>query len=135
MENYSEERPWGRWTEYHHADGHRIKEMRVKPGHRMSYQYHNFRSEHWFVVQGTATIVFEGETIEIPQFQAFDVPVGKKHRIGNAHEQELVIVEIQYGNKLDETDIVRIEDDYNRVEGEVSKHSGQVDVLEINIRE
>lgn len=131
MENYSEERPWGGWTEYHHADGHRIKELRVKPGHRMSYQFHEHRSEHWFVVRGTATVVYEGETIEIPTHHSFDCVVGKKHRIGNSHDEELVVVEIQYGSKLDETDIIRIEDDYNREGTTEGGVPGRVDVIDI----
>lgn len=135
MENYTEERPWGRWTEYHNDDGYRLKEMVVKPGQRMSYQYHEHRSEHWFVVRGTATIVYEGETIEIPTGGSFDCLVGKKHRIGNAHEEDLIVIEVQYGAKLVEEDIIRLEDDYNRAavdEGEVTEAIEVTKVTEVS---
>lgn len=132
MENYSEERPWGGWTEYHHGDGHRIKELRVHPGHRLSYQYHNHRSEHWFVVQGTATITLNEEEHVVETAGSFDVPVGARHRIANAHDELLRIVEVQYGMKLDETDIVRLEDDYARegtTEGGIPGHIDVIDVV------
>ena len=128
MENYSEERPWGRWTEFHHGDDHRIKEMRVNPGHRLSYQYHNFRSEHWFVVRGTATITLNEEEFVVGPQGSFDVPVGSRHRIANKHDEELLIVEVQYGSKLVEEDIVRLEDDYSR---EGTTIGGIPDIAEI----
>ena len=48
-----------------------------------------------------------GETIIIPQ--------GVKHRIENKQDIKVVFIEVQTGTYFGEDDIVRIEDDYNRV--------------------
>jgi mannose-6-phosphate isomerase len=48
-----------------------------------------------------------GETILIPQ--------GVKHRIENKKSEKVVFIEVQTGTYFGEDDIVRIEDDYNRV--------------------
>ena len=42
------------------------------------------------------------------------MPVGAAHRITNAHDEDLVIVEIQMGSYTGEDDIVRLQDDYGR---------------------
>ena len=54
--NYLEERPWGRFEILSDSDICKVKRITVKPGGRLSYQYHHKRSEVWTVVSGTATI-------------------------------------------------------------------------------
>jgi mannose-6-phosphate isomerase-like protein (cupin superfamily) len=43
------------------------------------------------------------------------VPVGMKHRLGNPGDEQLEIVEVQFGAYLGEDDIERFEDRYGRV--------------------
>ena len=43
-----------------------------------------------------------------------DIAQGAAHRITNAHEEELVIIEVQRGGYTGEDDICRLEDDYGR---------------------
>jgi len=43
------------------------------------------------------------------------IPVGAKHRLTNIGDDELVLIEVQYGDYLGEDDIVRLEDDYGRI--------------------
>lgn len=110
----SEERPWGSWHVVEIGDGYKIKRIHVHPGHRLSYQTHEHRAEHWVVVKGTATCVIEGQTTEVATGRSVHVDVQHAHRIINAHDEELVIVEVQLGGYLGEDDIVRLEDDYGR---------------------
>ena len=111
---YSEQRPWGTWHVIDVADGYKIKRIHVVPHQRLSYQTHEHRSEHWVVIAGTATCTIEGETVVVPAGESVDVPTGARHRIANAHEEELVIVEVQLGAYTGEDDIVRLDDDYGR---------------------
>ncbi len=111
-----EERPWGCFEILHQEEKCKIKKITVKPGGRLSYQYHNNRSEVWTIISGIATITLDdvvehyhyGETILIPQ--------GAKHRVENINvaKHDLVFIEVQHGSYFGEDDIVRIEDDYNR---------------------
>jgi mannose-6-phosphate isomerase len=42
------------------------------------------------------------------------IGLGDVHRIENPGSDELVFIEVQHGERLDENDIERIEDDYGR---------------------
>ena len=112
----SETRPWGSWEVLDRGVGYKVKRIRVSPGCRLSYQRHEHRSEHWVVLSGTATVVIDGEVSVACAGQTVDVPQGAKHRLGNAHRDELVIIEVQSGSYTGEDDIVRFEDDYGRCE-------------------
>ena len=109
-----EVRPWGSWQVLDTGEGWKAKRIDVLPGQRLSYQTHEFRAEHWVVVSGTATCIIEGETVIARPGEFVVVPVGAAHRITNAHDEDLVIVEIQMGSYTGEDDIVRLQDDYGR---------------------
>ena len=110
----SAERPWGSWHVLDEGQGYKVKRINVSPGCRLSYQTHEHRSEHWVVIQGVATCVLDGDTVVREAGQSIDVPTGAAHRISNAHDAELVIIEVQRGSYTGEDDIVRLEDDYGR---------------------
>ncbi|MDP8257306.1 MAG: phosphomannose isomerase type II C-terminal cupin domain [Candidatus Alcyoniella australis] len=106
--------PWGRWEVLEHQPGFKVKRIEVEPGHRLSYQFHRRRSEHWLVVRGTALVILEGEQLDLEPGLAVDIPVGAAHRIANPGDQTVIFIEVQRGDYLEEDDIVRLEDDYNR---------------------
>ena len=62
----SAERPWGSWHVLDSGEGYKVKRIEVRPGHRLSYQTHEHRSEHWLVVSGVATCVVDGRTVAGP---------------------------------------------------------------------
>ncbi len=110
----AEERPWGSWQVIDVAEGYKVKRIKVKPGCRLSYQTHAHRSEHWVVIFGTATCTIDDLTVVAGPGESVDVPLGAKHRLANAGEEELVIVEVQQGAYTGEDDIIRLADDYGR---------------------
>ena len=112
----SDQRPWGSWHIIDAGDGFQVKRLEVLPGQRLSYQTHEHRAEHWFVARGTATCVIDGETIVLPEGGSVDIGIGDAHRISNLHDEPLVIIEVQRGSYLGEDDIVRLEDDYGRLD-------------------
>ena len=111
-----EERPWARFTILEAGDGYQVKRLEVTPGHRLSLQFHHHRSEHWIVTSGTARVTIGAETRLLHAQESSFVPRGARHRIENPGPMPLVIIEVQHGAYLGEDDIVRIEDDYARVE-------------------
>ena len=116
-ENMSDEntvRPWGRYEVLQQSTTHKVKCIYVNPGARLSYQRHQKRKEHWYVVSGAATVTLNGETFEISAEETVDVGIGIPHRIANRGSLPLVFIEIQTGSYFGEDDIERIEDDYNR---------------------
>ena len=92
-----------------------VKRIEVLPGKRLSYQYHEKRSEAWTIVQGSALITIDGKDFELLKGQSIKIPQGSKHRIENIGKTDLIFIEIQTGSYFGEDDIVRIEDDYKRV--------------------
>lgn len=115
MDYYFEERPWGWFRILYETPEYKVKEVGVKPGCRLSYQYHNHRSEHWIVVKGEAKVNLNDQEFILKSNQSADIPVKGKHRIGNEGTAEMVFIEVQRGDYFGEDDIVRLQDDYKRV--------------------
>ena len=111
----SEERPWGRFFVLHDEPTYKLKRIEVDPGGRLSYQYHHKRSEAWTIVDGVGTITLDGNVKDYSKGETVLIPQGVKHRIENKGSEKVVFIEGQTGTYFGEDDIVRIEDDYNRV--------------------
>ena len=109
-----EQRPWGSYTVLDEGHRYKVKRLEILPEKRLSYQKHTQRTEHWMVVQGTASVTLEGQEITVEPGGTMNVPVGAAHRIANPGSELLVLIEIQRGSYLGEDDIIRLQDDYGR---------------------
>ena len=110
-------RPWGSFTVLDEGAGFKVKRIEVLPGKRLSYQKHRHRNEHWFVVAGTAKVTLNDETIFVETDKTIDIKIGDAHRVENPSQTEdLIFIEIQRGDYLGEDDIIRLEDDFGRME-------------------
>ncbi len=109
------ERPWGAWTLLEAGTGYKVKRIEVRPGKRLSLQKHCCRSEHWVIVQGIARITNGDRVFSLETNQWIFIPLGAVHRLENPDAGPLVVIEVQSGNDLRETDIVRLEDDFGRL--------------------
>lgn len=107
-------RPWGHYEILSEADDFKTKTITVLPGKRLSYQKHEHRAEHWFVVKGNGTVVLDGVDKGVQAGDSVDIAVGAAHRMWNTGDEELVFVEVQTGTYFGEDDIVRLEDDFGR---------------------
>ncbi len=110
-ENY---RPWGHYENLLERDDHKVKEIIVKPGQRLSLQQHRRRAEHWIVVSGEALVTVGEREIPLKPGQSVEIAKGAVHRIMNPGDVPLVFVEVQTGDYFGEDDIIRLEDDYGR---------------------
>jgi len=111
----ADQRPWGSYQILRDTETHKVKTILVLPGKRLSLQRHCFRSEHWYVVEGTGMVTINDDAIVLDAGQAINIPQGAWHRIANPGESNLVFIEIQTGTYFGEDDIERREDDYGRV--------------------
>lgn len=108
-------RPWGSYTILEDADDCKVKRLTVKPGHVLSLQLHNRRSEHWTVVHGTAKVrIGENEFLLNANESAY-IPMNTVHRLENPTGEDIHLIEVQCGDYFGEDDIVRLEDRYGRV--------------------
>ena len=108
-------RPWGRYTNLFNGINFLIKEILVKPKGILSLQKHFHRSEHWVVTQGTPKITLDKKLFSINPRETIFIPQGSIHRIQNPNRKPVKIIEAQVGSILKETDIVRYQDIYGRV--------------------
>lgn len=107
-------RPWGMYRVLAKGTGYQIKEIRVRPNHRLSLQRHQHRAEHWMIIQGVATVTVDGLENEYRVGQSVDIAQKQIHRVANRDIFDLVFIEIQTGSYFGEDDIERLEDDYQR---------------------
>ena len=109
-----EKRPWGSFFVIQNADNYKLKRIEVNSGQRLSYQYHNKRSETWVIVQGEATVTIDGKIKKYNKGQTVIIPQGAKHRVENKDLNKLIFIEVQTGSYFGEDDFIRLQDDYNR---------------------
>jgi D-beta-D-heptose 7-phosphate kinase/D-beta-D-heptose 1-phosphate adenosyltransferase len=108
------ERPWGYYRVLHQDGAEiKVKELTVNPGCSLSMQRHQYRHEHWFVTEGTATINTldtDGNTVMknfvMKNMQTY---IGKEewHQLVNKSHTPLKVIEIQFGEQCTEEDIER----------------------------
>lgn len=108
-------RPWGYYTCLNSGKGYLTKSICVLPKQKLSLQSHNYRSEHWVVLEGKALVIKGNNQYNLYPGDSIDIPVGEKHSLQNPWEEELKIIEVQKGDTLSEEDIIRYEDSYGRV--------------------
>ncbi len=98
------------------------KILLVAPHKRLSWQYHNRRSEIWKVIGGSAAVATSKTNDEQPARPVgpgtvLELEQGERHRLVGADEWG-VIAEIwrhtDADNPSDEADIIRVQDDYGR---------------------
>ena len=108
------ERPWGWYEVIDQGERFKVKNIEVKPGHRLSLQKHHHRTEHWVVVSGTAEVQLNENKQLLGENQSMYIPLGCIHRLSNPGKIPLKIIEVQSGPYLEEDDIERFEDDHGR---------------------
>ena len=110
----TEYRPWGTFTILEEGEKYKVKQIMVLPQQKLSLQSHKHRSEHWVVVFGVATVENNGEMLKLNPNESAYISATNKHRISNDTDKPVIIIEVQTGDYLDEADIERFEDIYDR---------------------
>lgn len=98
------------------------KVLIVGPDKRLSWQYHHRRAELWQVIKGTVGVIksLNDEQGEVETYVPGDriiLPKGERHRLVGLKEWGIVAEIWQHtdaSNPSDESDIVRVQDDFGR---------------------
>jgi len=107
-----EKRPWGSYEVLLDEPTYKVKRITVEPQQQLSLQFHNFREEHWTIVEGGGTIRVGECTFNANVGDRILIPKLAVHR-ATADSKKLVFIEVQLG-KCEEEDITRLEDSYGR---------------------
>ena len=98
------------------------KVLLVKPGARLSWQYHHRRKETWRVIEGPVGIARsltdeQGSIEEFTTGETVVMEMGERHRLIGLENWGVVAEFWQHTDSehpSDEDDIVRLQDDYKR---------------------
>lgn len=107
-------RPWGKYEVLVDERNHKVKKITVFAESTLSLQSHEHRAEHWVVVKGIAKVVNGEDLLTLRENQSTYIPAKAKHRLSNPGTTDLEIIEVQTGEYLEEDDIIRYDDVYER---------------------
>ena len=109
------EKPWGYELLFAHTPKYAGKIIFVKKGHRLSLQYHEKKDETMYIYRGKVLLDIEnadGKMVsrEVQPGQSIIIPPNTRHRLKALEDATLLEASTP---ELD--DVVRMEDDYGRV--------------------
>ena len=108
-------RPWGSFVNLFKGKNFLVKELTVNPKSSISLQKHYHRSEHWMITQGNPKITINKNKFFKKENETVIIPKGAIHRIENYFKKPVKIIEVQTGSILKESDIIRYQDVYGRI--------------------
>jgi cytidyltransferase-like protein len=103
-------RDWGYWRVLDDKKTIKVKELVIYPHKSLSDQYHNHRNEHWYIIKGECNIdVGEDEikTVTLSENDTLIIPSKSWHKAYNTTDEPCHVLEIQYGDRCEEDDIIR----------------------------
>ena len=107
--------PWGDYVVLFENENVKVKHIRINPNSKLSYQYHLKRRESWTVIKGELTIILDDLKSFRSYGESIKIPLGSRHRAINETDEIVEFIEVQTGDYFGEDDIIRVEDDYDRV--------------------
>lgn len=105
-------RAWGTYENLKKGNGYRVRKVTLLPGKALKSHFHNYRSEHWSVVQGIATVTVGDEIRDYCSNSSVFVPTGQLHCVINNTEKEVVLIEVAIGKELQEEDTVSFKSNF-----------------------
>ena len=108
-------RPWGRYVNLFEGKNFLVKELTVNSKSSISLQKHNHRAEYWMITQGKPKVTINKKKFFKKVNETVLIPQGAIHRIENYFKKPVKIIEVQTGQILKESDIVRYQDVYGRI--------------------
>lgn len=113
MKTLTVEKPWGQFKQFTKNEITTVKVISINKDSSLSLQYHNNRTEFWYILSGNPTVTVGEKKTEAKPGDEFMITRLEKHQI-EAKDQIVEFLEIAYGD-FDENDIIRLADKYGRV--------------------
>ena len=94
------QRQWGRAETTPSRDGFRLTRLTLVQGKSLSLHKGGHHSTYWVVVHGLAEVVRGGERLVLGPNESTRLPSGVRHRLTNAGQDVLEVIEVQTGRDL-----------------------------------
>lgn len=109
-------RPWGFMEIFAIKKKAFVRILTIMPGHRLSNQKHEARDEYFLALDDGLEIELDRRKPPLPVRKGdyIMIPRGTYHRFSNRSSEPSRSLEIAFGDKYDQDDIERCEDDYGR---------------------
>ena len=91
-------RRWGRAESSHNRAGFRLTRLTLAQGKSLPTEKRGLHSTHWVVVRGRAEVVRGKERLLLGPNESTHLPNGVRHRLTNAGQDALVVIEVQTGS-------------------------------------
>ena len=122
-------KPWGKEEWLALNDAYCYKRIYINAGYKTSYQYHQFKQETNYIIDGTAEVWLENDQGVVEKKimgpgEFFDVNPPKKHRV--IAITDIILQEVSTPHV---DDVFRIDDEFNRVDGKVEAEHNTPAVL------
>jgi mannose-1-phosphate guanylyltransferase/mannose-6-phosphate isomerase-like protein (cupin superfamily) len=101
-------RDWGYRELIAQDDGFRIRKVTLYPGKSISSHSHANRTENYSVVKGILSIEMNGNYKEVSVGKSINVLPGQIHRLFNKQDEDAVIIEVDTGADIRESDMENI---------------------------
>jgi mannose-6-phosphate isomerase len=107
------EKPWGYEEIWAETNSYVGKILTIKPGQRLSLQYHEKKEETVYVLMGKLIVWSDDSSnkVILNPGSTFHVTPGQIHRFGSPEDILTQIIEVSTP-ELD--DVIRVQDDYKR---------------------
>ena len=106
------ERPWGEFDQFTQNENSTVKLISINEKSSLSLQYHNHRTEFWYIISGFPVVTIGKEKINAKPGDEFFIQEKELHQI-EAQDGAVKFLEVACGD-FNEEDIVRVEDKYGR---------------------
>ena len=103
-------KPWGHENLWAHTEKYVGKVIFIKDGHKLSKQYHKTKDESIMILSGEMTLLINNTELQMKPGDAYHIKPNDIHRF-IANNGDVTLVEV---STPELSDVVRLEDDYNR---------------------
>lgn len=109
-----ESRIWGEFFNLFVEENIKVKELVIHPKKGMSFQRHSHRNELWFVSKGSCLVNYSKNSenkkkqFHLNENDTFHIKKNEWHQLINPNNENCKIIEIQYGEMVEESDIERL---------------------------
>lgn len=102
-------RPWGTSELLRSEPGYRVRKDIIYAGRSLTRHMHEKRNENYTVAKGILAVELKNKTIRLQEGESINILPKQLHRLFNDSDQEIIVIEVDTGAEIAESDLVHFE--------------------------